>query len=94
MQGVCALVCGELINIAVQRKLRTGDAVCVPADGGSEIAVVIEIFLRRIVAEDDIAQDTVSVGNDDALHRRTEIRYADTRSGGVFYRIERVCSKA
>ena len=53
VQLVFALVCGQLVGLAVQGEVRTTDTVRIAADNGAEIGIAVQILLRRFKAQRD-----------------------------------------
>ena len=81
VEGVFSVVGGEGVGLAIEGKLRVGDAVCVAAYGAAEEGVLLAgVAFDGIEAEHDVARDPVFIWDFDVGHGRAEI---DEFDGGI-----------
>lgn len=77
VQMVCAVVAGELIGHAVERKASGGDAVAIASDGVAMQPWIAQIAAEVIKAERNIVQMSVLIRNEDGGNDSAVIDHAD-----------------
>ena len=68
---VCAVVCRQGIFSSVEGEPGTADPVCESADGGAKIPVVVHVFSKRVIAQNNVDGISASVGNKKGVKRGT-----------------------
>lgn len=64
---VCAVVCRQGIFFAVEREPGTADSICKSADSGAKITVVVHVFTKRVIAQNNVDGISAAVGDKQGL---------------------------
>ena len=73
VKTMAEVVARQAVLLSVKGETAPADAVCIPADGGSEIRGILHIIRDRVESEDNIAHRIVPVGNCDRHNPSSEV---------------------
>ena len=73
VQVIFTVIFGERVGSSIQNKFAMSDAIGVTADGGAKMGFIGDITVKIIVAKDYISELSLTVGDFQRHHSRTEI---------------------
>src|SRR5262249_37448767 len=88
VQRVRAVIRGENVGHAVERKSSTSDAIAVAADQGAKIRTVLEVARERVVAQYDVLITAGAVGGGEKGHDAPVGRHFRLHSVAIAQRVQ------